>query len=133
MCLRSNGNYKRDLNYDFDIQAPLVVSQYALPVSVGHFRHAIRQRFEMNRHVTDLKAIDVLLLKGHQDFQETMNTWKLPDHVMGILLKPQARPQKTFMQKFIEGRLNIPFLKLIMTVITGRDEEAIIPAASGVH
>ncbi|KIY45692.1 hypothetical protein FISHEDRAFT_66762 [Fistulina hepatica ATCC 64428] len=97
--------------------APTVVSQYALPISVAHFRHAIRQRFEMNRHVTDLKAIDVLLLKGHQDYQETMNTWKLRDHVMGILLKSQERPQKTFMQKFLEGR----------------DDEAIIPAASGVH
>lgn len=66
-------------------------------------RHAIRQRFEKNRYVTDPKAIDVLVLKGRQDYQETMNCWKQIDHVMGILLEPQQRPQRTFLQKFYEG------------------------------
>jgi hypothetical protein len=45
----------------------------------------------------------VLLLKGRQDFQETVNGWKQTDHVDGILLQPQDRPQKTFLQKFYEG------------------------------
>ena len=47
----------------------------------------------------------MLLLKGRQDFQETMNGWKQTDHVMGILLQPQDRPQRTFLQKFYEGEL----------------------------
>jgi len=45
-----------------------------------------------------------------------MNVWKQTDHVAGILLQPQDRPRRTFLQKFYEGR----------------DEEAVIPAASGV-
>jgi len=68
-----------------------------------YVRHAIRQRFERNRNVTDPRAIDVLLLKGRQDFQETMNVWKQTDHVVGILLQPQDRPQGTFLQNFYEG------------------------------
>ncbi|KAJ7146136.1 NdufA6 NADH-ubiquinone oxidoreductase 14.8 kDa subunit [Mycena epipterygia] len=96
--------------------APEVVNQYALDVSPTELRHAIRMRFEANRNVTELRVIDVLLLKSRQEFQETLNMWKQPDHIYGILLKPKERPTRTFLQKFYEGR----------------DEEAVIPAASGV-
>ncbi|KAJ3743168.1 NADH dehydrogenase 1 alpha subcomplex subunit 6 [Lentinula detonsa] len=97
--------------------APEMISLYSLNYSPQYVRHLLRQRFEANRHVTDLRAINVLLLKSRQEYQETVNAWKLPDQVMGILLKPkEASHQKTFLEKFY----------------TGRDEEAIRPAASGV-
>ncbi|KAH7927173.1 NdufA6 NADH-ubiquinone oxidoreductase 14.8 kDa subunit [Leucogyrophana mollusca] len=96
--------------------APEVVSLYALSVSPAYVRAAIRQKFEQNRYVTDPRAVEVLLLKGQQDLQETLNCWKQTDHVMGILLKDERRPQRTFLQKFYEGR----------------DEDAVLPAASGV-
>ncbi|KAF9481592.1 hypothetical protein BDN70DRAFT_803054 [Pholiota conissans] len=101
---------------DWYRSAPEIVAIYALSVSPAYVRHAVRQRFERNRNVTDQRAIDVLLLKGRQDYQETMNCWKQTDHILGILLEPQDRPRRTFLQKFYEGR----------------DEEAIIPAASGI-
>ncbi|KAJ7271013.1 NdufA6 NADH-ubiquinone oxidoreductase 14.8 kDa subunit [Mycena rebaudengoi] len=96
--------------------APEIVDQYALDVSPTQLRHAIRMRFEANRNITDVRAIDVLLLKSRQEYQETLNMWKQPDHIYGIMLKPKERPTRTFLQKFYEGR----------------DEEAVIPAASGV-
>ncbi|KAF8064032.1 hypothetical protein FPV67DRAFT_1563136 [Lyophyllum atratum] len=96
--------------------APEIVALYALNVSPAHIRHAIRERFEKNRHVTDQRAIDVLLHKGRQEYQETMNCWKQTDHILGILIQPQTRPQRTFLQKFYEGR----------------DEDAVLPAAPGV-
>ncbi|KAG6909176.1 hypothetical protein DXG01_001803 [Tephrocybe rancida] len=99
---------------DWYRSAPDVVELYALNVSPAAIRHAIRQRFEANRYVTDPRAIDVLLLKGRQEYQETVNCWKQTDHIMGILLQPQTRPQKTFLQRFYEGR----------------DEQAVLPAAS---
>ncbi|KAF9054024.1 hypothetical protein BJ165DRAFT_1412676 [Panaeolus papilionaceus] len=97
--------------------APEICALYSLSESPAQVRHALRARFERNRNVTDQRAIDVLLIKSHQDYQETMNCWKQTDHVLGILLEPQDRPQKTFLQKFYEGR----------------DEEAVIPAATGIH
>ncbi|ESK89342.1 nadh dehydrogenase 1 alpha subcomplex subunit 6 [Moniliophthora roreri MCA 2997] len=96
--------------------APEIVSIYSLNMSPAFVRHQIRRRFERNRHVTDPRAIDVLILKSWQEFQETINIWKMPDHVHGILLNEKERPPKTFLQKFYEGR----------------DENAIVPAASGV-
>ncbi|KAJ3509459.1 hypothetical protein NLJ89_g5215 [Agrocybe chaxingu] len=96
--------------------APEICSLYSLSQSLSQVRHALRHNFEKNRHVTDPRAIDVLVLKGRQDYQETMNCWKQTDHVVGILLESKDRPQRTFLQKFYEGR----------------DEEAIVPAASGI-
>ncbi|EIN05267.1 hypothetical protein PUNSTDRAFT_128041 [Punctularia strigosozonata HHB-11173 SS5] len=97
--------------------APEICTLYALDVSPTYVRRAIRAQFEQNRHVSDPKVIDVLLLKGRQEYQETVNCWKMPDQLLGILLNPRARTQKTFMQKFLEGR----------------DEEAALPAATGIH
>ena len=84
-------------------QAPEIVALYAIPCTPSYIRHCIRQKFEANRHVTDPRAIEVLLHKGQQDLQETLNCWKQTDHVMGILLKVEERPQRTFLQKFLEG------------------------------
>ncbi|KAF8841056.1 NdufA6 NADH-ubiquinone oxidoreductase 14.8 kDa subunit [Paxillus ammoniavirescens] len=96
--------------------APEMVSLYALPVTPNYIRHCIRKKFEANRHVTDPRAIEVLIHKSRLDLQETLNCWKQTDHIMGILLNVEERPQRTFLQKFFEGR----------------DEDAIRPAASGV-
>ncbi|KAG6866320.1 hypothetical protein C0991_005787 [Blastosporella zonata] len=88
---------------DWYRSAPDIVELYTLNVSPAVIRQSIRERFENNRYVTDARAIDVLLLKGRQEYQETMNCWKQNDHIMGILLQPQSRPQKTFLQRFYEG------------------------------
>jgi len=87
----------------FNIQAPEIVSLYALNVSPAQIRYAIRQRFEKNRYVTDPGAVDVLLEKSRQEYQETMNCWKQTEHIMGILLELKERPQRTFLQKFYQG------------------------------
>lgn len=84
-------------------KAPEICSLYALNVTPRYVRHCIRQKFEHNRYVTDQRAIEVLLLKGQQELQETLNCWKQTDHIYGILLKSPERPQRTFLQKFYEG------------------------------
>ncbi|EPQ55888.1 hypothetical protein GLOTRDRAFT_60701 [Gloeophyllum trabeum ATCC 11539] len=97
---------------DWYRSAPEICSLYALNVPPSAIRHAVRAQFERNRYVSDQKVIDVLLLKGYQEFQETMNCWKQNDHVLGILLEPKERPRRSFLQKFYEGR----------------DEDAVLPA-----
>ncbi|KAI0073185.1 NADH-ubiquinone oxidoreductase Complex1 subunit [Panus rudis PR-1116 ss-1] len=95
--------------------APEIVSVYALNVTPQYVRHQIRQRFEENRHINDLRVIDHLVQKGRLEFQECMNVWKMPDQLMNML-QPKERPQRTFMQKFLEGR----------------DEDQVLPAATGI-
>ena len=87
------------------MQAPEICGLYTLSVSPQYVRQQIRYRFEENRHVSDLRVINHLLLKGRQEYQETMNFWKMRDHVMGKLLAPRGRPQRSFLEKFYEGAL----------------------------
>ncbi|CAL1698149.1 unnamed protein product [Somion occarium] len=96
--------------------APEICTLYSLNVTPAYIRHSIRQIFEENRHVNDIRVVDQLVQKGRQDYQETMNCWKQNDHIMGILLQPRGRPPRTFMQKFLEGR----------------DEDQVLPAATGI-
>jgi hypothetical protein len=72
-------------------------------VNPQYIRRAIRAKFEEHRHVSDPRTVDVLLHKGQQEFQETMNQWKMPDQLLGLLLQPKQRAPRTFMQKFLEG------------------------------
>jgi hypothetical protein len=83
-------------------QAPEIVEIYGLDVSPAFIRHTIRQKFEANRYVHDVRAIDVMIHKGRVEYQETMNCWKQPDNVLNML-ENKSRPQRTFLQKFYEG------------------------------
>lgn len=97
---------KELVTYDVAIfQAPEVVSLYALNVSPAFIRHHVRRRFEENRYVSDPRVIDMLVQKGRQEYQETLNCWKQTDHILGILLENKQRAPRTFLQKFYEGML----------------------------
>lgn len=87
-------------------QAPEICSLYVLDVSPARIRYSIRQKFENNRSVTDLRAIDVLIHKSRQDYQETVNLWKQNDHILGLFLADEGqKAPKTFLQKFYEGEM----------------------------
>ncbi|GJN93802.1 hypothetical protein Rhopal_006860-T1 [Rhodotorula paludigena] len=62
--------------------APEIVQLYALNVPAYAIRAKVREEYERNRAVDDIKALDVLLLKGYQDLQETLNCWKMDSHVL---------------------------------------------------
>lgn len=55
---------------------------YAVNFPASAIRAKIRSEFERNRHVDDLEAVDILLLKGHQEYQETVNCWKMESQLM---------------------------------------------------
>ncbi|OWZ57929.1 NADH dehydrogenase (ubiquinone) 1 alpha subcomplex 6 [Cryptococcus neoformans] len=86
--------------------APDIVQLYGLHVSPSLVRMKIRQDFERNRDtITDLSVMNVMLLKNHQEYQETMNLWKQEPHVMHWFKKYDNPPQpKTFLEKFYAGR-----------------------------
>ena len=39
----------------------------------------------------DLEAVDILLLKGYQEFQETINAWKMDSHLMRLFNEEEVR------------------------------------------
>jgi NADH dehydrogenase (ubiquinone) 1 alpha subcomplex subunit 6 len=61
----------------------------------------------------------MLYHKSRQDYQETMNLWKLQDHVMSILLEQPKLPQREgrgFLEKFYEGAI----LSVLSIFLTGK-------------
>ena len=69
---------------------PEICALYPLDVPPALLRAKIPTKFERYRNVTDVAVLDVLLLKGHQEYQETMNAWKQAPHVMQWFREEEA-------------------------------------------
>ncbi|KAG4306300.1 hypothetical protein PORY_000288 [Pneumocystis oryctolagi] len=79
--------------------APIIVQMYQLDVPVSTVRSALRNAYEKHRNVTYLKALDILIFQGHAEYQETLNFWKQPTHVMTLLQKHVLLDEEPKLQK----------------------------------
>ncbi|KAM0786157.1 hypothetical protein ACM66B_006964 [Microbotryomycetes sp. NB124-2] len=85
--------------------APEIVQLYALNLPSSAIRAKVRQEFERNALVDDLEAADVLLHKGYQELQETVNCWKMESHVMRWFANEELPPQPdNFLDAFYHSR-----------------------------
>merc|ERR1711976_142136 len=86
-------------------QIPYTVKDFDIPVSVEMARKTLRQRFEENANVKDIRVIDMLVVKGQQDLKEVVEHWAQPNHIMSKHFREGvvARP-KDFMSKFLAGQ-----------------------------
>ncbi|KAF8578893.1 NdufA6 NADH-ubiquinone oxidoreductase 14.8 kDa subunit [Ramaria rubella] len=98
--------------------APEIVSLYGLTVTPTLIRQRMREEFERNRYVDDIRVIDRLALKWQQEYQETMNCWKQEPHILGMLLQPKDRPRETFLQKFYKGKEDEGVIPAVVTTGT---------------
>ncbi|XP_067012755.1 NADH dehydrogenase [ubiquinone] 1 alpha subcomplex subunit 6 [Anabrus simplex] len=84
-------------------QIPYIVMDYDIPKSVEQCRAKLREEFEKNRHVTDIRVIDMLVIKGQMELKETVEIWKQKGHVMSYF-KDTLEPKPTdFLSKFLAG------------------------------
>ena len=44
-------------------QIPFILTEYDLPVTRAECVHTLRERFQTNKHVTDVRVIDMLVVK----------------------------------------------------------------------
>ncbi|XP_060558894.1 NADH dehydrogenase [ubiquinone] 1 alpha subcomplex subunit 6-like [Ruditapes philippinarum] len=84
-------------------QAELVVADYDLTVTVAECRAKVRENFEKNRNVTDVRVIDMLFIKGQHELEETKNIWKQKNHVMNYFNQTVNPKPADFFSKFLEG------------------------------
>merc|ERR1711879_489952 len=84
-------------------QMEFTVKDFELPVTVEEGREKIREQFRKNKHVTDIRAIDMMVIKGQQELLETAHIWKQENHVMAYFKDTVNKKPNDFLGKFYDG------------------------------
>lgn len=84
-------------------QIPYMVLEHDVPITVEAGRKKLRELFEKNRHVTDIRTIDMLVIKGQMELVEVVKHWKQPCHIMTWFKETVPDKPQDFLSKFFAG------------------------------
>jgi NADH dehydrogenase (ubiquinone) 1 alpha subcomplex subunit 6 len=72
-------------------------------MSVKDGKAKLREAFQKNKNITDLRAIDLLVVKGQMELVETVNIWKTKTHIMRWFKDTWNEQPTDFLSKFYSG------------------------------
>ncbi|OQR77738.1 NADH-ubiquinone oxidoreductase-like [Tropilaelaps mercedesae] len=96
-------------------EMPSIVKKYDIPVTAEQGRLKLRENFEKNRNIRDVRTIDMLVIKmqttnaneiiqqGQMELVETMKLFKQKSHVMAFFKDTVPEKPKDFLSKFLDG------------------------------
>ncbi|XP_067936290.1 NADH dehydrogenase [ubiquinone] 1 alpha subcomplex subunit 6-like [Watersipora subatra] len=84
-------------------QIPFVRLEYDLNISQKRLEEKMREQFEKNRHLTDIRVIDLLVVKGQQELVETAKIWKQKNHIMNYFKETETKKSEDFLTNFYDG------------------------------
>lgn len=80
-----------------------MVKHFDIPKSEEDCRWKLREYFYRNACVTDIRVIDMLVIKGYMELKEMKHMWQQKGHVMAHW-NPTLEPKPyDFIGKFLEG------------------------------
>lgn len=85
-------------------EIPYICHQFALPVTEKQLRNKVREQILANKHITDIRVIDMLVVRGQMELNDTSNKFKSQMHIMAYFNEP--RSSKDFLSKFLSGQSN---------------------------
>ncbi|CAH3038599.1 NADH dehydrogenase [ubiquinone] 1 alpha subcomplex subunit 6 [Pocillopora verrucosa] len=84
-------------------EVPHSIEAYQLEISTKTGRAKVREEFMKNAHVRDIRVIDMLVIKGKMELEETHKLWKQATHVMRYFKETQEPRKTEFMERFFDG------------------------------
>uniref|UniRef100_A0A194AJ97 N-terminal Ras-GEF domain-containing protein n=1 Tax=Pinctada fucata TaxID=50426 RepID=A0A194AJ97_PINFU len=77
--------------------------QYDVPITKKEAEEKLKERFRENAHVTDVRVVDILIMKGQMELDEVMEHWMGNMHVMKFFKDTQPEKPSDFLSKFYQG------------------------------
>ena len=74
--------------------------EYDIPKDETQCRAKLREEFNKNRHVKDVRVIDMLVVKGQMELVETVKRWKQKGHIMNYFKTTVNPKPNDFLSKF---------------------------------
>lgn len=81
----------------------VLVDKFDIPKSVAQCQQKLREEFLKNKDITDVRVVDMLVIKGQMELKETVALWKQKGHVMRYWQESVEPKPTDFLSKFMSG------------------------------
>lgn len=81
----------------------VLVHTFDIPKSEEQCRQKLKEEFLKNRDITDVRVMDMLVIKGQMELKETIKIWKQKGHIMRYWQESVEPKPQDFLSKFMAG------------------------------